>query len=167
MAFIYGFQWHRTLFAPAIRLYLCMSQDSICSGKVNGLHNWVFFKVMFQTYFKIVVLLITIHFHTTSQFRIPTFALRICEVLPNEYQCTSSKKSRTEIFWRGNLFALIKRKQLQKSNNSSTFSSFVRTIDRISDMSLLISSSTAFLNKLYLISLFMDFLFWGGGGGEF
>ena len=62
MAFIYVFQWHRTLFAPAIRLYLCMSQVSICSSIVNGLHNWVFFNVMFQKYFKIVVLLKIISF---------------------------------------------------------------------------------------------------------
>ena len=47
MAFIYVFQWHRTLFAPAIRLYLCMSQDSICSSIVNGLHNWV---IILQTW---------------------------------------------------------------------------------------------------------------------
>ena len=62
MAFIYVFQWHCTLFAPVIRLYLCMSQDSICSSIVNGLHNWVFFKIMFQKYFKTVVLLIIISF---------------------------------------------------------------------------------------------------------
>ena len=42
-------------------------------------------------------------------------------------------------------------KKKQKSNNNPTFSSFVRTIDRISDMSFLISSVTVFLNRLYLL----------------
>ena len=41
--------------------------------------------------------------------------------------------------------------KMQKSNNSPTFSSFVRTIDIISDMSFLISSATVFLNRLYLL----------------
>ena len=40
---------------------------------------------------------------------------------------------------------------MQKSNNSLTFSSFIRTIGRIYDMSFLISSVTAFLNKFFLL----------------
>ena len=62
MAFINVIQLHRTLFAPTIRLYLCMSQDSICSNIVNDLHIQVLFSVMLQKYFKIAVLLIIISF---------------------------------------------------------------------------------------------------------
>ena len=55
---------------------------------------------------------------------------------------------------------------MQKSNKNPTFSSFVRTIGRISDMSFLISSVTVFSNKLYLLlRLFRIFFFWLGGGG--
>ena len=73
MAFIYVIQWHRTLFAPAIRLYLCMSQDSICSvtglylcmsqdSICNDLQIQVLFSVMLEKYFKIAVQLIIISF---------------------------------------------------------------------------------------------------------
>lgn len=58
-------------------------------------------------------------------------------VFSSEYQRTTSKKSDIAMFWRENSSILINRKKLQKSRNNSAFWSLVRTIGRISDISLL------------------------------